>query len=87
MTVHDRSHLRGLAELLREVKAEIRDERVRQGKTQDDMAELTGSNQSTYAAWEADHRRRDSLVSSIFRAANALDLDVEIRLVPRQRQR
>lgn len=83
MSVGDRSNLRGLAVVLREVKAALRARRRELGRTQHDVAAAMGSSQSTYAAWEVDDRRSDALISSVFRAADALDLDVEIRLVPR----
>jgi transcriptional regulator with XRE-family HTH domain len=87
MTVSDRTGLLGLADLVRGVKHAIRDERVRQGLTQDEVAALMGSSQSTYAAWELDTKRGDTMISSLFRAAHVLGLDVEVRLVPRDPRR
>lgn len=85
MTVSDRSGLVGLADLVAQMKHEVRDRRMELGYTQDEVAALMGCSQSTYAAWELDTKRGDTMISTLFRAAHVLGLDVEIKLVPRGR--
>lgn len=72
-----------LARVMRDVKRQVKELRRQQGKTQRQMADIMGTSQSQYAAWENDTRRLDTMVSSIFRAAYALGMRVEIRLVPK----
>lgn len=72
-----------LARVMRDVKRQVRVLRQQQGLTQRDMADRMGTSQSQYAAWENDTRRLDSMISSVFRAAHALGMRVEIRLVPK----
>lgn len=84
MSVNDRTGLLGLADLVRGVKHEIRERRLAKGWTQDDMAERMGCSQSTYAAWELDDRRGDTMLSTVYRAAHVLGMDVEVLLKPRE---
>lgn len=85
MTVGNRDHLmRGVVDVLNEVKAQVRAERERRGWTQRDMADRMGTSQGQYGAWELVGFRQDCFVSSIFRAAHVLGMDVRITLTPRQ---
>jgi transcriptional regulator with XRE-family HTH domain len=87
VTVLDRTPLmRGLNAVLREVKDQVRTIRQAKGLTQRDVAALIGSSQSQYAAWEADGRREDCMVSSIFRIAHVLGYTVQIKLIPHTRR-
>lgn len=72
-----------LTRVMRDVKRHVKELRKERGLTQRDMADRMGTSQSQYAAWENDTRRLDSMISSVFRAAHALGMRVEIRLVPR----
>lgn len=86
MTIGDRSNLRGLKEVLQEIRAQVRAERQRQGVTQRELADRMGTSQSQFSGWETDGKfaRQDMLVSSIFRAAHILGLDVHVTLTRRE---
>lgn len=87
MTVGDRSGLRGLQDVLREIRAQVRDRRHQLGLTQRDVAAMMGTTQSQFSGWEGDGEtaRQDMFLSSVFRAAHVLGLEVEVTLRPRER--
>lgn len=83
MTVGDRTKLRGLRDVCSEIRAQIRERRQQLGLTQRDMGNLLGTSQGQYSGWEKNtgSARGDMMLSSIFRAAHVLGLEVHVVLV------